>query len=78
MKEGRLTYTQEKIAQFICKGMINAEIAKEMDRTESCIKYHVGNILSALNLKRRSQVIIYFMKKGGHHEKKIQNQVHTG
>lgn len=59
-KAGRqLTGHQLKILDLVAKGLTYKETADVLGLTERTIKYHMGNIIDALHLKNRAQVIAY-------------------
>jgi len=52
-----LTAREEKIAQLVCEGKSNNEIAAELYISLSTVKTHIGNINSKLNVTNRSELI---------------------
>ncbi len=53
----RLTTQQLRIFQMIAQGMLNKQIAYELDITEPTVKSHVTAILRKLELRDRKQLI---------------------
>ena len=53
----RLTTQQLRIFQMIARGMLNKQIAYELDITEPTVKSHVTAILRKLELRDRKQLI---------------------
>ncbi|MBB5211364.1 response regulator [Microbulbifer hydrolyticus] len=56
-KLGQLTPQQLKIFQMIAQGMLNKQIAYDLDITEPTVKSHVTAILRKLELRDRKQLI---------------------
>ncbi|MFV8780946.1 response regulator transcription factor [Microbulbifer sp. SA54] len=56
-KLGQLTPQQLKIFQMIAQGMLNKQIAFDLDITEPTVKSHVTAILRKLELRDRKQLI---------------------
>ncbi len=59
-----LTDREQDVMQLIADGKTNQEIADKLVISESTVKTHVGNILSKLHLKDRTQIAIYALKHG--------------
>jgi NarL family two-component system response regulator LiaR len=59
-----LTEREQEILLELAQGCTNKEIAAKLVIGEETVKTHVGNILSKLHLRHRSQTIIYALKKG--------------
>lgn len=59
-----LTEREREILLELAQGCTNKEIAAKLVIGEETVKTHVGNILSKLHLRHRSQTIIYALKKG--------------
>lgn len=57
-----LTKKEKSVLKYLCKGLNNKDIAKELNVTDYTIKKHVSNILSKLNLRNRRDIIIYVKK----------------
>ena len=59
-----LTEREREILLELAQGRTNKEIAARLIIGEETVKTHVGNILSKLHLRHRSQTIAYALKKG--------------
>jgi len=51
-----LTYREMQVAELICAGLSNKDIARRLNIGVATTKSHVHNLLGKLNLQRRSQV----------------------
>lgn len=60
----QLTDRQLKILEMVAKGITYKEAGIALGLTERTVKYHMGNIIEALHLENRSQVIAYAAKMG--------------
>ena len=54
-----LTNREKCVLNYVCKGLSNKDIAKELRVTDYTIKKHVSNILSKLHLRSRQDIILY-------------------
>ena len=54
----QLSQRELEVLQLIGKGLSNKEIGDQLFLSESTIKTHVSNILSKLQVKRRTQALI--------------------
>jgi len=61
---GNLTERELEVLGLIARGMSNREIAQSLTISEKTVKAHVGNILSKLHLKDRTQAAIYAHENG--------------
>lgn len=61
-KEG-LTEQEERIVNLVAEGQTNREIAQALFLSEGTVKNYVSNILSKLNLSRRSQLAAYMVRE---------------
>ena len=61
---GNLTKRELEVLGLIARGMSNREIAQSLTISEKTVKAHVGNILSKLHLKDRTQAAIYAYQNG--------------
>jgi DNA-binding NarL/FixJ family response regulator len=59
----QLTENEQKILHLIAKGMTNREIAAEIYLSDKTVKNYVSNILSKLNMKRRSEAAAYIARR---------------
>jgi DNA-binding NarL/FixJ family response regulator len=58
-KESFLTEREKDVLLCLVKGMNNKEIAKNLFISDKTVKIHVSNIFKKLEVKSRSQVVIY-------------------
>jgi DNA-binding NarL/FixJ family response regulator len=49
---------------LMAKGLSNKEIAKELDITESTVRFHVKNVLSKLGMRSRSEAMVEVTRRG--------------
>ncbi len=59
-----LTSRQVEILQLAAQGLSNKELAERLSVSEHTIKYHMGEILQRLHLKRRDQAVDYAIRQG--------------
>lgn len=57
-----LTHQQEKVLGLVAEGKTNKEIADEMGLSEKTVKNYVRNIFQRLQITRRSQAAVYYVK----------------
>jgi len=57
-KVASLTPAQFKIFTLVCEGLLNKQIAYELDITENTVKTHLSNIFSKFNVRKRTSLII--------------------
>jgi DNA-binding NarL/FixJ family response regulator len=57
-----LTHQQEKVLALVADGKINKEIAEELGLSEKTVKNYVRNIFQRLQITRRSQAAVYYVK----------------
>jgi DNA-binding NarL/FixJ family response regulator len=55
----QLTDKELELIQYICRGLSNKEIGEKLFLTEGTVKNNIGKILSKLNLRDRTQIIIF-------------------
>jgi DNA-binding NarL/FixJ family response regulator len=58
-KESSLTEREKDVLLCLVKGMNNKEIAQNLFISDKTVKIHVSNIFKKLEVKSRSQVVIY-------------------
>ncbi len=61
--ESQLNENEQKILFLIAEGKTNREIAAEIYLSDKTVKNYVSNILSKLNLKRRSEAAAYIARR---------------
>jgi PAS domain S-box-containing protein len=59
-----LTPRQQEILSLVAQGMTYKEVGIELHLTESAIKYHMGNILKQLHVKKRDEAMALARQKG--------------
>ncbi|UNK21414.1 response regulator transcription factor [Paenibacillus sp. N3/727] len=59
-----LTPAEKNIVSLIADGLSNKEIASQLFLSEGTIKNYVTEILGKLNLRDRTQIAIFYLKKG--------------
>lgn len=57
-----LTKRETEILILIAKGMLNKEIANELNITERTVKNHISNIFKKINVYDRTQAAVYAIK----------------
>lgn len=63
LSEYNLTPREIQIIQLISDGYSNTEIVKKLFLSESTIKNYVSTILTKLNLRDRTQVAVFYLKR---------------
>jgi two-component system response regulator DevR len=61
--ESQLNENEQKILLLIAEGKTNREIAAEIYLSDKTVKNYVSNILSKLNMKRRSEAAAYIARR---------------
>jgi DNA-binding NarL/FixJ family response regulator len=62
-KEAQITETEHKILLLIADGKTNREIGAELYFSDKTVKNYVSNILSKLNLRRRTEAAAYIARR---------------
>ncbi|EGG33914.1 response regulator [Paenibacillus sp. HGF5] len=58
-----LTPAEKKVVALIAEGLSNKEIAAQLYLSEGTVKNYVTDILGKLNLRDRTQIAIFYLKK---------------
>ena len=58
-----LTPRQQEILDLVAQGMTYKEVGTELHLTEAAIKYHMGNILKQLHVKKRNDAVMLTRRK---------------
>jgi DNA-binding NarL/FixJ family response regulator len=59
-----LTERETEVLKLIARGKANKEIAGELFIDETTVKSHVHSILSKLNVRSRTQAVLYSVRLG--------------
>ncbi len=57
-KVASLTPSQFKVFTLVCKGLLNKQIAYELNISENTVKTHISNIFEKFDIKKRTSLII--------------------
>ena len=52
-----LTDREREVLQLVAKGMTNFQIAHQIGISEATVRFHVGNILSKLEVGNRTEAV---------------------
>ena len=61
--EDRLTPRQTAVLESLARGLTYEEIARQLNVTKACIKFHVLTILRRLNVANRSEAVAIALRK---------------
>ncbi|MGB0523631.1 MAG: response regulator transcription factor [Flammeovirgaceae bacterium] len=64
LKSLQISKREMEVLELIAEGLSNKEIGERLFLSESTIKTHVSNLLSKLNVKRRTQAIVKAKEMG--------------
>lgn len=56
----QLTSREKEVLNYLCKGYSDSEIAADMFVSLATVKSHIHNMLKKLNLRDRTQLVIYY------------------
>jgi DNA-binding CsgD family transcriptional regulator len=56
-----LSNREAEVAELVTKGLSNKEVASQLFVTEKTVKFHLTNIYKKMNVKSRSQLIVWCM-----------------
>lgn len=60
-----LSNREAEVAELVSKGLPNKEVAGKLFVTEKTVKFHLTNIYKKMNVKSRSQLIVWCMPHVG-------------
>ncbi|MGW8824306.1 response regulator [Paenibacillus lautus] len=63
LKQFGLTPAEKRVVALIAEGLSNKEIAAQLYLSEGTVKNYVTDILGKLNLRDRTQIAIFYLKK---------------
>ena len=64
VSEANLTERESEVLRLVARGLSNAEIASELFLGVQTIKTHVGNVLSKLGARDRTQAVVFAYESG--------------
>ncbi|WP_220125085.1 response regulator transcription factor [Terrilactibacillus laevilacticus] len=64
-KDDLLTEREITFLKLVAEGLSNKEIAKELFLSEGTVRNYITKLLEKLDLKRRTQLAIYYLKREG-------------
>jgi len=59
-----LTSREEEIAQLMCQGLRNADMARRLHITESTVEYHVRKLFDKLCARNRAELVARILARG--------------
>jgi len=62
-----LSTREREVVNLMVLGMSNQDIAKHLSIAEGTVKFHVGNIMSKLQVSDRTQVVVTALRRGISH-----------
>lgn len=64
LRSAKLTEREADVLRLMARGLSNAEIATELYVSQETVKTHVGNLLSKLTARHRTQAVIAAYESG--------------
>lgn len=64
-EERGITDKEMEIIELVAEGLNNKEIAQKMFLSEGTVRNYLSNILDKLELRDRTQLVVYYYKGGG-------------
>ena len=58
LTQHRLTERQQEVLSFLCEGLSNKEIARQLDLSDATVKMHMTAILRAFGVSTRTQAVL--------------------
>lgn len=68
-----LSNREAEVAELVTKGLSNKEVANQLFVTEKTVKFHLTNIYKKMNVKSRSQLIVWCMPHMSFQEAETEN-----
>lgn len=56
------TRREDQIIKLVAEGKSNEEVGRELGISKNTVKMHITHILDKLQLKDRTQIVIYYFK----------------
>ena len=66
-----LTNREEEVLSLLLEGATYKDVARELFISETTVKTHVNNIFQKLQVKEKTQAVLYAINKGFKPKKKI-------
>lgn len=67
-----LSNREAEVAELVTKGLSNKEVANQLFVTEKTVKFHLTNIYKKMNVKSRSQLIVWCMPHMSFQENEVE------
>ena len=61
----RLTARQREVLRHVADGLPNREIARQLQISEACVKFHVAGLFRHYGVDNRVSVVVRAMRKTG-------------
>lgn len=62
MAKAGFTPSETRVAELVVKGMSNKEVADKLNVSEKTVKFHLGKIYKRLEIKSRTQLVVWTLK----------------